>query len=166
MCVYHAAPVLDYQLTGCDLQLLNTYATDLPQPELDNLGLEALPYFAFVNDAISTQPTSVNNKTILGYVPRYIAYKTDVDFVDGAFLTSLTSWVTPLTIDEIVTKIALGASTGSWSPNYGLFKVSPRVLDSIFVTSCDSTVDTDQFLVESFFDVKVVQNLDYDGMPY
>lgn len=166
MCIYHAVPVLDYQLTGCDLQLLNTYATDLPQPELDNLGLEALPYFALVNDAISTQPTSINNKTILGYVPRYIAYKTDVDFVDGAFLTSLTSWVTPLTIDEIVTKIALGASTGPWSPNYGLFKVSPRVLDSIFVTQCDSTVDTDQFLVESFFDIKVVQNLDYDGMPY
>lgn len=166
MCIYHAVPVLDYQLTGCDLQLLNTYATDLPQPELDNLGLEALPYFAFVNDAISTQPSNVTNKTILGYVPRYIAYKTDVDCIDGAFLTSLTSWVTPLTIDEIVAKISLGAGTGPWSPNYGLFKVSPRVLDSIFVSQCDSTVDTDQFLVESFFDVKLVQNLDYDGMPY
>lgn len=166
MCIYHATPVLDYQLTGCDLQLLNTYATDLPQPELDNLGLEALPYFAFVNDAIATQPSSLNSSTILGYVPRYIAYKTDVDCVDGAFLTSLTSWVTPLTTDEIVTKISLGASTGSWSPNYGLFKVSPFVLDSIFVSQCDSTVDTDQFLVESFFDVKAVQNLDYDGMPY
>ena len=166
MCIYHSVPVLDYHLTGCDLQLLNTYATDLPQPELDNLGLEALPYFALVNDAASTQPKTVSNKTILGYVPRYIAYKTDVDFVDGAFLTSLTSWVTPLTINEIVTKIALGANTGPWSPNYGLFKVSPHVLDSIFVTHCDSTVDTDQFLVESFFDVKVVQNLDYDGMPY
>ena len=166
MCVYHSAPVLDYQLTGCDLQLLNTYATDLPQPELDNLGLEALPYFAFVNDAISTQPNTVTQKTILGYVPRYIAYKTDVDCVDGAFLTSLTSWVTPLTINEIVTKISLGSSTGPWSPNYGLFKISPFVLDSIFVSQCDSTVDTDQFLVEAFFDVKVVQNLDYDGMPY
>jgi hypothetical protein len=166
MCIYHAVPVLDYQLTGCDLQLLNTYATDLPQPELDNLGLEALPYFTFVNDAIATQPKTLTNKTILGYVPRYIAYKTDVDSVDGAFLTSLTSWVAPLTIDEIVAKIALAASTGPWSPNYGLFKVSPRVLDSIFVSQCDSTVDTDQFLVESFFDIKVVQNLDYDGMPY
>ena len=166
MCIYHAAPVLDYQLTGCDLQLLNTYATDLPQPELDNLGLEALPYFAFVNDAISTQPNTVTEKTILGYVPRYIAHKTDVDCVDGAFLTSLTSWVAPLTIDEIVAKISLGSNTGPWSPNYGLFKISPFVLDSIFVSQCDSTVDTDQFLVESFFDVKAVQNLDYDGMPY
>lgn len=166
MCIYHAVPVLDYHLTGCDLQLLNTYATDLPQPELDNLGLEALPYFAFVNDAIATQPSSVSSSTILGYVPRYVAYKTDVDFVDGAFLTSLKSWVTPLTIDEIVAKISLASGSSRWSPNYGLFKVSPYVLNSVFVAQCDSTVDTDQFLVESFFDVKVVQNLDYDGMPY
>jgi hypothetical protein len=166
MCIYHAVPVLDYQLTGCDLQLLNTYATDLPQPELDNLGLEALPYFTLVNDWTHTQPSNVTEKTILGYVPRYIAYKTDVDFIDGAFLTTLTSWVTPLTISEIVSKVSLATSSGPWSVNYGFFKVSPRVLDSIFVTSCDNTVDTDQFLVESFFDVKLVQNLDYDGMPY
>lgn len=166
MCIYHAVPVLDYELSGPDLQLLNTYATDLPQPELDNLGLESLPLFALINRASNLYPASFKSNTILGYVPRYIAYKTDVDCVEGAFLTSLTSWVTPLTIDEIVDKVSLGSSPLTWSPNYGLFKVSPRVLNSIFVSQCDNTVDTDQFLVESFFDVKVVQNLDYDGMPY
>jgi len=166
MCVYHAVPVLDYELSGPDLQLLNTYSTDLPQPELDNLGLESLPLFALMNRASNSYPSSFKSNTILGYVPRYIAYKTDVDCIEGAFLTSLTSWVTPLTIDEIILKITLGASTTTWSPNYGLFKVSPRVLNSIFVSQCDNTIDTDQFLVESFFDVKVVQNLDYDGMPY
>ncbi len=166
MCIYHAVPVLDYELSGPDLQLLNTYATDLPQPELDNLGLESLPLFALMNRASNSYPNSFKSNTILGYVPRYIAYKTDVDCIEGSFLTSLTSWVTPLTIDEIVLKITLGSSTSTWSPNYGLFKVSPRVLNSIFVSQCDNTIDTDQFLVESFFDVKVVQNLDYDGMPY
>lgn len=166
MCIYHAVPVLDYELSGPDLQLLNTYATDLPQPELDNLGLESLPLFTLMNRASNSYPNSFKSNTILGYVPRYIAYKTDVDCIEGAFLTSLTSWVTPLTIDEIVLKVTLGASTTTWSPNYGLFKVSPRVLNSIFVSQCDNTIDTDQFLVESFFDVKVVQNLDYDGMPY
>ena len=166
MCIYHAVPVLDYELSGPDLQLLNTYATDLPQPELDNLGLESLPLFAFMNRASNSYPNSLKYSSILGYVPRYIAYKTDVDCIEGAFLTSLKSWVAPLTIDEIVLKITLGASTPTWSPNYGLFKVSPRVLNSIFVPQCDNTIDTDQFLVESFFDVKVVQNLDYDGMPY
>ena len=166
MCIYHAVPVLDYELSGPDLQLLNTYATDLPQPELDNLGLESLPLFTLMNRASNSYPNSFKPNTILGYVPRYIAYKTDVDCIEGAFLTSLTSWVAPLTIDEIVLKITLGSSTVNWSPNYGLFKVSPRVLNSIFVSQCDDTIDTDQFLVESFFDVKVVQNLDYDGMPY
>ena len=166
MCIYHAVPVLDYELSGPDLQLLNTYATDLPQPELDNLGLESLPLFTLMNRASDSYPTSFKSNTVLGYVPRYIAYKTDVDCIEGAFLTSLTSWVTPLTIDEIVLKITLGSSTTTWSPNYGLFKVSPRVLNSIFVSQCDDTIDSDQFLVESFFDVKVVQNLDYDGMPY
>lgn len=166
MCIYHAVPVLDYELSGPDLQLLNTYATDLPQPELDNLGLESLPLFTLMNRASNSYPESFKSNTILGYVPRYIAYKTDVDCIEGAFLTSLTSWVAPLTIDEIVLKITLGSSTVNWSPNYGLFKVSPRVLNSIFVSQCDDTIDTDQFLVESFFDVKVVQNLDYDGMPY
>lgn len=166
MCIYHACPVLDYELSGPDLQLLNTYATDLPQPELDNLGLESLPLFTLMNRASNSYPSSFKSNTILGYVPRYIAYKTDVDCIEGAFLTSLTSWVTPLTIDEIVLKVTLGASTSTWSPNYGLFKVSPRVLNSIFVSQCDNTIDSDQFLVESFFDVKLVQNLDYDGMPY
>lgn len=166
MCIYHAVPVLDYELSGPDLQLLNTYATDLPQPELDNLGLESLPLFTLMNRASNSYPGSFKSNTILGYVPRYIAYKTDVDCIEGAFLTSLKSWVAPLTIDEIVLKITLGSSTTKWSPNYGLFKVSPRVLNSIFVPQCDNTIDTDQFLVESFFDVKAVQNLDYDGMPY
>lgn len=166
MCIYHAVPVLDYELSGPDLQLLNTYATDLPQPELDNLGLESLPLFAFMNRASNSYPNSLKYSSILGYVPRYIAYKTDVDCIEGAFLTSLKSWVAPLTIDEIMLKITLGSSTTKWSPNYGLFKVSPRVLNSIFVPQCDDTIDTDQFLVESFFDVKAVQNLDYDGMPY
>ena len=166
MCIYHAVPVLDYELSGPDLQLLNTYATDLPQPELDNLGLESLPLFTLMNRASNSYPDSFKSNTILGYVPRYIAYKTDVDCIEGAFLTSLKSWVAPLTIDEIVLKITLGSSTTTWSPNYGLFKVSPRVLNSIFVSQCDNTIDSDQFLVESFFDVKAVQNLDYDGMPY
>lgn len=167
MCIYHSCPVLDYQLSGPDLQLLNTYATDLPQPELDNLGLEALPFFALMNQASTSYPQSVSSKTILGYVPRYIAYKTDVDSIEGAFLTSLTSWVAPLTFNEIFLKISLG-DTGAtrWSLNYGFFKVSPRVLDPLFVSQCDNTVDSDQFLVESFFDVKLVQNLDYNGMPY
>ena len=48
----------------------------------------------------------------------------------------------------------------------GFFKVTPRVLDPIFINQCDDTWDSDQFLVNVFFDVKAVQNLDYNGLPY
>ena len=50
--------------------------------------------------------------------------------------------------------------------NYTMFKVNPNSLNSIFAVNVDSTVDTDQFLCSSFFDVKVVRNLDTDGLPY
>lgn len=167
MCIYHAVPVLDYLRSGQDLQLLSTLATDLPIPEFDHIGMEALPTEALFNQYSSEAVSLLRNIPILGYSPRYIAYKTSVDWVSGAFETTLDSWVAPLTIDEQITKLLFNPDSGSvFSMNYGFFKVSPRVLDPIFVTSCNDTWDTDQFLVNVSFNVKPVQNLDYNGMPY
>lgn len=167
MCIYHAVPILDYLRSGQDLQLLSTLATDIPIPEFDHIGMEALPIEALFNEQ-STEATSlINNIPILGYSPRYIAYKTSVDWVSGAFETTLDSWVAPLTVQEQITKLLFNPDSGSvFSMNYGFFKVTPRVLDSIFVTPCTDTWDSDQFLVNVSFNVKPVQNLDYNGMPY
>lgn len=164
MCIYHAAPVLDYQVTGHDLQLLSTLATDLPIPEFDHIGMESLPTVSlfdyYGNDIQGSMPS-------LGYVPRYIAYKTSVDWYSGAFETTLNQWLSPLTHSIQVSKIEFGSSSSPVvSPSWAWFKIDPAVLNSIFVTAVDSTWDTDQFLVNAFFDVKVVQNLDYNGMPY
>lgn len=164
MCIYHATPVLDYQVTGHDLQLLSTLATDLPVPEFDHIGMESLPTVSlfdyYGNNIQGSMPS-------LGYVPRYIAYKTSVDWYSGAFETTLKEWVSPLTHEIQSSKIQFGSSTSSVvSPSWIWFKVDSSVLNSIFVTAVDSTWDTDQFLVNAFFDVKVVQNLDYNGMPY
>ena len=48
----------------------------------------------------------------------------------------------------------------------GFFKVNPSVVDNLFAVQADSTVDTDEFLVSSFFDIKAVRNLDVNGLPY
>lgn len=164
MCIYHAAPVLDYQVTGHDLQLLSTLATDLPVPEFDHIGMESLPTVSlfdyYGNDIQGSMPS-------LGYVSRYIAYKTSVDWYSGAFETTLNQWLSPLTHSIQVSKIEFGSSSSPVvSPSWAWFKIDPAVLNSIFVIAVDSTWDTDQFLVNAFFDVKVVQNLDYNGMPY
>lgn len=167
MCIYHAVPVLDYLRSGQDLQLLHTLATDLPIPEFDHIGMEALPVESFYNKQSPEGLALMNNIPVLGYVPRYVAYKTSVDWISGAFETTLDTWVAPLTIDQQMSKLLFTPESGStFSMNYGFFKVTPMVLDSIFVTPCDDTWDTDQFLVNVAFNVKPVQNLDYNGMPY
>jgi hypothetical protein len=167
MCIYHAVPVLDYLRSGQDLQLLSTLATDIPIPEFDHIGMEALPIETLFNQQSTEATALINNIPILGYSPRYIAYKTSVDWVSGAFETTLDSWVAPLTVDEQITKLLFNPDSGSvFSMNYGFFKVTPRVLDPIFVQECTDTWDSDQFLVNVSFNVKPVQNLDYNGMPY
>lgn len=167
MCIYHAVPVLDYLRSGQDLQLLSTLATDIPIPEFDHIGMEALPIEVLFNQQSKESVSLMNNIPVLGYSPRYIAYKTSVDWVSGAFETTLDSWVAPLTMEEQITKLLFNPNSGSiFSMNYGFFKVTPRVLDPIFVGKCDDTWDSDQFLVNVSFNVKPVQNLDYNGMPY
>lgn len=166
MCVYHAVPVLDYILSGHDYKLLHTLTTDLPQPEFDHIGMEALSVYAMFNDPSVEGKIVMGNIQTLGYDSRYIGYKTKVDWISGAFETSLSSWVTPLTVEQQVTKLLFGGNGSSAAMNYGFFKVTPRVLDPIFINQCDDTWDSDQFLVNVFFDVKAVQNLDYNGLPY
>lgn len=170
MCIYHAVPVLDYLRSGQDLQLLHTLATDLPIPEFDHIGMEALPVESLFNENTIAGNSIISSIPVLGYVPRYVAYKTSVDWISGAFETTLDTWVSPLTVDQQISKLAVSTDSGGivygYSMTYGFFKVTPRVLDSIFVTPCNDTWDTDQFLVNVSFNVKPVQNLDYNGMPY
>lgn len=50
--------------------------------------------------------------------------------------------------------------------NYTAFKVNPNSLNPLFAVEVNDSVDTDQFLCSSFFDIKAVRNLDVDGLPY
>ena len=43
MCVYHAVPLVDWNLTGQSPQLTVTALADFPQPAFDQLGMQAVP---------------------------------------------------------------------------------------------------------------------------
>ena len=61
MCIYHCIPLLDYALSAPDGQLLSISVEDLPIPEFDNIGMEAVPSFALFNSpllGVSSAPTS------------------------------------------------------------------------------------------------------------
>lgn len=164
MCIYHATPLLDYIPSGPDLQFLTTVNGDSwPVPELDSIGLEALPQLPLIN---TTDIVSTKDSGYFGYVPRYISWKTSVDVVRGAFTDTLKSWTAPIDSSYLHTYFEHSKVPGTNSVSYPWYKVNPSVLNTIFGVNADSTFNTDQLLCNCQFDVKVARNLSYDGMPY
>lgn len=168
MCIYHAVPLLDYAITGQDGQLLVTDAESLPIPEFDNIGMEVLPMTQIFN----SPRASIVNLFNAGYNPRYFNWKTKLDVVNGAFTTTLKSWVSPVTESLLSGWFGFGYNEGDVNSsnkvvlNYKFFKVNPSVLDPIFGVAADSTWDTDQLLVNSYIGCYVARNLSRDGVPY
>ena len=168
MCIYHAVPLLDYTITGQDGQLLVTDAESLPIPEFDNIGMESLPMTQIFN----SPRASIVNLFNAGYNPRYFNWKTKLDVVNGAFTTTLKSWVSPVTESLLSGWFGFGYSEEDVDKNnkivlnYKFFKVNPSVLDPIFGVTADSTWDTDQLLVNSYIGCYVARNLSRDGVPY
>lgn len=157
MCVYHAIPLLDWNLTGQNPQLTVTAITDFPQPAFDQLGMQAVPALNLQNNPGRSVSGSI------GYNLRYWQWKSNIDTVHAAFRTGAAyqSWAAPLDGWQVLT------SDGAWS--YQSMKVRPQQLNSIFVPQVDATncsVAFDQLLCNVNFQVYAVQNLDRNGLPY
>lgn len=157
MCVYHAVPLVDWNLTGQNPQLTVTSITDFPQPAFDQLGMQAVPALNLHNN-----PSRLV-KGSLGYNLRYWQWKSNVDTVHAAFRSGMAyqSWAAPIDGWDVLT------SSGIWS--YQSMKVRPQQLNSIFepqVSGQTCSVAYDQLLCNINFQVYAVQNLDRNGLPY
>lgn len=157
ICVYHAVPLLDWDLTGQAPQLTVTSVSDFPQPAFDQLGMQSVPALNLQNNpGLSTSGS-------LGYNLRYWQWKTNIDTVHAGFRkgAAYQAWAAPLNGYQVLT------GSGAWS--YQSMKVRPQQLNSIFVPQIDSTncsVAFDQLLCNVNFQVYAVQNLDRNGLPY
>lgn len=157
MCVYHAVPMLDWNLTGQAPQLTVTAISDFPQPAFDQLGMQSVPALNLQNNP------GRNVSGALGYNLRYWQWKSNIDTVHAGFRTGAAyqSWAAPLDGWQVLT------SSGAWS--YQSMKIRPQQLNSIFVPQIDAancSVAFDQLLCNVNFQVYVVQNLDRNGLPY
>lgn len=157
ICVYHAVPLVDWNLTGQNPQLTVTAITDFPQPAFDQLGMQPVPGLNLQNNP----SRSVNGS--LGYNLRYWQWKTNIDTVHAAFRTGMAyqAWAAPIDGWSVLT------SSGNWS--YQSMKVRPQQLNSIFepqVSGQNCSVAYDQLLCNVNFQVYAVQNLDRNGLPY
>ena len=157
MCVYHAVPMVDWNLTGQNPQLTVTSITDFPQPAFDQLGMQPVPALNLQNNPSRTVSGS------LGYNLRYWQWKSNIDTVHAAFRSGMAyqSWSAPIDGWDVLT------SSGTWS--YQSMKVRPQQLNSIFepqVSGQNCSVAYDQLLCNVNFQVYAVQNLDRNGLPY
>lgn len=172
MCIYHCLPLIDYTTDFVSPSVTRINAADFAIPEFDRVGMQTVPLSYISNGPASVIPTSI--PVLIGYAPRYIDYKTDIDTSIGAFKTSLKNWVISYDNQSLANQFGFGVESpelpvpspaqSNW--NYTLFKVNPNSLNPLFAVEADSSLDTDQFLCSTFFDVKVVRNLDTDGLPY
>lgn len=173
MCIYHCLPLLDYTTDMLDSSFLKVNSIDYAIPEFDRVGMQSMPLVQLMNPLRSFTDAS---GLVLGYVPRYIDYKTSVDQSVGGFKRSLNSWVVSYGNESVKNQVTLPADAPPAEPsepvpsvapmNFTFFKVNPNCLNPIFAVESDSDMGTDQFLCSSFFDLKVVRNLDTDGLPY
>lgn len=173
MCIYHCLPLLDYTTDMLDPAFLKVNSTDYAIPEFDRVGMQSMPLVQLMNPLRSMADAS---GLVLGYVPRYIDYKTSVDQSVGGFKRTLNSWVISYGNASVVDQVALPSDAPPIEPsepvpsvapmNFTFFKVNPNCLNPIFAVEADSDMRTDQFLCSSFFDIKAVRNLDTDGLPY
>lgn len=157
MCVYHAVPMVDWNLTGQSPQLTVTFISDFPQPAFDQLGMQVVPALNLQNNPSRSVSGS------LGYNLRYWQWKSNIDTVHAAFRSGMAyqSWSAPIDGWDVLT------SSGVWS--YQSMKVRPQQLNSIFesqVSGQNCSVAYDQLLCNVNFQVYAVQNLDRNGLPY
>lgn len=172
MCIYHALPLLDYTTSFVLPMNTRIHATDYAIPEFDRVGMQNVPLVHLSNPANGSLPAN----TILGYAPRYIDYKTSCDFSVGEYRYSLSNWLMSYDDESVYSSLSVkednNVPPGSTDPannrltKYPFFKVNPNSVNPIFSVEADETTTTDNLWVSAFFDIKMVRNLDVDGLPY
>ena len=164
MCIHSVVPQPDYSSFFIDSFNTKLNREDYFQPEFQDLGYVPLKSadVAFFRSDTATNSREVNNK-VLGYVPRYHEYKTARDVVFGEFISgkSLSAWTSPrwdfFNYKKDSNKFSVDLSASN-------FMIDPGILDSIFAIGFDGTTGSDQFLVNSYFNVKAVRPMSVTGL--
>lgn len=183
MCIYSAAPQVEYNASYLDPFNKKFKREDFYQPEFADLGYQPVLSSDLLLTAVdpTKTPTVLDkkgnniahtaaneyNNLLLGWQTRYNEYKTARDVVFGNFETSgsLRYWTTPrfdLRFDSYVSKKsdipAGGYASGLSSAQ---FYVNPNIVNPIFLVTA---VAGDHFYINSFFDVKAVRPMSVHGL--
>lgn len=172
MCIYHCKPILDFKLDGIKKRNLKYKATDYAIPEYDKTGMVRVNPIELNYSSFDWSQYNDNwLESLLGYAPQYYEYKVQYDEVLGAFAHgNMTHWTAPITREYLESYFrSVYDRFGVTEIDYRFFKIPPSVLNPIFVQQVThefNDLDTDQLAINCSFDIKLVRNLDRNGLPY
>lgn len=179
--IYRCVPQLDFAHCQIDRNLLKTDASDFPIPELDSIGMQTQYRFEVCAPKVGTLTKNYvsgmytdDMSDTYGYLPRYAELKTSYDRVEGAFLDSLSSWVTgynPELLQRWTSPYWLDSSSSVIPQNArydaaDLLVCDPHITDSIFVNQLCGSVNDDRLLVGSVNTCVAVRPFSVYGLPY
>ena len=166
--IYRCTPVLDYEHVGIDRTLLKTDASDFVIPELDSIGMQqsfCCEVYAPSSVVPSASTPTFDMALSFGYAPRYSEYKTSYDRYNGAFGSSLKSWVTGMSSSALY----YFPSTAPNLPYINvprLFVCRPDIVKNIFALSSYLTSNDDNLYVGMVNMCYATRNLSRYGLPY
>ena len=166
--IYRCTPVLDYEHVGIDRTLLKTDAADFVIPELDSIGMQqtfSCELYAPSSVVQGSNPPEYDMSSTYGYAPRYAEYKTSFDRFNGAFGSSLKSWVTGL--NSIALKLDRYWSDDKFhisTPQ--LFVCRPDIVKNIFLIQDYHNSNDDNLYVGMVNMCYATRNLSRYGLPY
>lgn len=149
-------PEADYQSSMLDKFNTKFSREEYFQPEFADLGKQPI---------VSTELELIKNgdirsDAVLGFVPRYMEYKTSVDKVHGQFVTggSLSAWSAPRNNPTI----ELGSGSAFTSTS---LKVDPRIFNPVVSVTYDGTEKTDQFIIDCTTSCRAIRPMSITGEP-
>lgn len=173
MVIYHVQPHVDFVGKFVDPQLRRYERYDFMIPEFDDLGFEPVRLCDCFNplELSSSANKYFNPMRILGWLPRYWSYKTDVDQTNQAFWSSSANgwnnYVVQFSFLDYLKRTGRNSPTYSGSLiDYRFFKVYPSIVDPLFYVNNDGKTSTDQFVNSLMVNAIVDLPLSVDGLPY
>lgn len=149
-------PEADYQSSMLDKFNTKFSREEYFQPEFADLGKQ--PIVSTELEILSG--TDVRTDKVLGFVPRYMEYKTAVDKVHGQFVTggSLSAWSAPRNNPAIDTGVDFAFTSTS-------LKVDPRIFNPVVSVTYDGTETTDQFIIDCTTSCRSIRPMSITGEP-
>lgn len=177
MCMYHVSVDNTYPSYHIDRCNIAKTRFDWANPAFENLGLQPIFKFELLNLEMdqtagsfdpATLDSAAGNRKILGFVPRYSEYKTDVSRVTGLFNRGLDESFAPW-VNEWC---PLYLGTGDYNPvtvaplSKATLTLNPMQMDKICGVHYDGTWETDQFKNYVYFHCKCISNLSVHGEDF